>query len=671
MKDTNADVDVSGWKPRSKIRFTENVKRCKRRAIAVRADKEKQATGKCLGSKSGKLTRRIKRCLNVVTFGADPCLDSFTFVSLVVAAHYWWAVASAVCLSLPWVIIWLAFNHPRDREKKPKRQDAFKKAFGHKPSFFRVLLADVRVCWCELRGTATLEQQCFLQLRLLTEGTFEAFPWTLFQTYIAWRQTSLDVEVVNPYLLAISLPQSMFTVYMAYSFLRFYSNMTHEGNVWSFLDNLLLLGEGMAPPVLLDELQHEREVRVTRESNLEHLDSRGLMSIARSISSSSKLESVMFESTGIEESPGGKDIWGSFVDEMTWNRKRLTIIAFTPAINIPVRAWNGFGYAQRLKEVKNGEQVLYSFDEKWDLKKKPSRQDLFAKIESHDRAAVAEAANGMEVSDVGAGAQFAASVGHWRSLAALLSSKPALSSRPALLKRPLLRDAASEGHRACIHLLLAWGADPDQDSALYFSATCGSSIGVSELLKARADPNLPSSSPPLSAVSWVDRRDSALVRGLQTRASCFVAPPDITRALLGARAEPNQRCQEGNTPLWWCAHRSAPKVAQSLINARADIEAIDAHEKRTPLIVAAEMGSAETARVLLRARADIHAKNKQGRTAMQVAQNEDQHSFSQQEMMNVLRKAAGSGSCMDVAPAPPDAVPPVSPQAQAAWKLAN
>lgn len=596
----HADADfIMRWRPSTKLLFLEYVQRAQLKLTAL---VKSVHTGE-----REKVLSRFMHVLNLLIYGSDPFVDLATFISLIISKHPYWASCLVVCVLLPYIVLWLAFNRPFNRELRELRQAAFKRAFGGRPFFLRIIFAELQVLWRELRGNATLEQQCFLQVRLLAEGTFEAFPWTLFQCYIAWRQTTLeDVEVVNPYMLAISLPQSIYTVYMAYSYLSHYSKMTHEGNVGSFLDNLLLLGEGMAPPMLLDKLQNAREVVV--KDNLKQLDYRGLMSIGHAVASSPYLEKVSFLSTGIECSLAATHAWGMFVDEMTFNRTCLHSIVFSPAV---VAEWPSFSYAQRLQEVLNGEKVTYSF-------KMPCSELLFQAVEEDNSKAVASAVKESKAMDLSAGAKWAASVGHWRSLAAILAEKPAL-----LVKLPLLRNASSEGHQACTQLLLACGVHPDHHDALYYAANCGQLTGAKQLLGARADPNHPASHPPLHGVSWVDGAG-------------------VTKALVRARANPDQLCPEGYSPLWRCAERSAPKAARVLIDARANLEAVDARQNRTPLLVAAEMGSAETLRVLLRARANIDAKTKRGWTAMDIAndRNAGRSEYSSEDhVIKVLRNA--------------------------------
>eukprot|EP00927_Polykrikos_kofoidii_P044229 TRINITY_DN38252_c0_g1_i1.p1 TRINITY_DN38252_c0_g1~~TRINITY_DN38252_c0_g1_i1.p1 ORF type:complete len:686 (-),score=75.74 TRINITY_DN38252_c0_g1_i1:50-2107(-) len=583
------------WRPRCHMRIRELTRSCKRRATITVARTERLANEKtartgCVGKD---FARRLKRKISVIIALVDPYKDLVTVVSMVIRGHPWWAAVNCCFILLAHVVLWYGLNFHSDAEVKDSRRKAFQDCFGCPPFFVLLQPCETYAAVRELFGVATHEQQCYLKIRLLTAGTFEAFPWTLFQCYILWRQTfsstSGEDHMVNPYLLALGLPLSFFTVAMARQYMKIYSKIAHEGNERAFLDNLLLLGKGMAPPFVLEELRKMRVVTI--RADLSGLDYRGLMSIAHAVCTSATLRDVTFDSTGLETSPGVSHClgtgqpWSIFMDEMTFNRKLLETISFRPRVSVPNRDWS-FTYAQRLLEVRNGLELLHSFT-------LPCTKPLFEAIENDSRKSISNLVNMKDWQDLAAGAKWAASVGHWWSLATILARRPALH-----LREPLLMCAASEGHEACVRLLIACQADANQDSALYYAATCGSEAGVKALLEAGADPCRPATDPPLNGVSWVDNRNIAL-------------------KLLHARAELEARGREGCTPLWWCSHRSAPRVAEVLISARADLEAKDPAHGWTPLTVAADLGSLETLNVLIKAGANVLARNKRGRTALE------------------------------------------------------
>ena len=89
--------------------------------------------------------------------------------------------------------------------------------------------------------------------------------------------------------------------------------------------------------------------------------------------------------------------------------------------------------------------------------------------------------------------------------------------------------------------------------------------------------------------------------------------------LLNERAEVNTRDKDENTPLMISADKGHLKVVELLIDAGADIDAVDGHLGYTSLMKAADKTRVRVAKLLVEKGADINAKSKYGRTALELA----------------------------------------------------
>jgi len=93
----------------------------------------------------------------------------------------------------------------------------------------------------------------------------------------------------------------------------------------------------------------------------------------------------------------------------------------------------------------------------------------------------------------------------------------------------------------------------------------------------------------------------------------------LTRILLAAGADPNAK-DGGTTALMRAAQQGYPENVKALIDAGADINAVD--DDGWPALMRAD--SVEVVRVLVNAGADLTIKNKDGETALSMARRYDQ-----------------------------------------------
>ena len=90
---------------------------------------------------------------------------------------------------------------------------------------------------------------------------------------------------------------------------------------------------------------------------------------------------------------------------------------------------------------------------------------------------------------------------------------------------------------------------------------------------------------------------------------------DVAVALIGQRADVNERASDGTTVLHWAAHNGDADLVKRLIKAGASAKVANDYGA-TPMSEAAELGSAEILDALLRAGADVESPNAQGETAL-------------------------------------------------------
>jgi uncharacterized protein len=230
----------------------------------------------------------------------------------------------------------------------------------------------------------------------------------------------------------------------------------------------------------------------------------------------------------------------------------------------------------------------------------------------------------------------------------LLAAGASLQARDRRGAIPLAH-AARGGNIAMVELFLAAGAPIDARdlsgaTALYGAAESERPTTVAVLLAHGADPNLPGGSAvsPLAAAAYRgnDRIvETLLARGAAADAVDATGKTPIVYAaargfegvvlrLLDAGVDATARYGHRLTALMWAAGHengvgagAAIGVIDLLAGRGAMIDAAD-DRGRTALMIAVEHGDAEVAAALLRRGADRAAKDKDGRTARDLAAND-------------------------------------------------
>ena len=90
---------------------------------------------------------------------------------------------------------------------------------------------------------------------------------------------------------------------------------------------------------------------------------------------------------------------------------------------------------------------------------------------------------------------------------------------------------------------------------------------------------------------------------------------DAAIALIGQRADVNERSSDGTTVLHWAAHNGDADLVKRLLKAGANPNAVNDYSA-TPMSEAAELGNAEIIEALLKAGADVESPNAGGQTAL-------------------------------------------------------
>lgn len=134
---------------------------------------------------------------------------------------------------------------------------------------------------------------------------------------------------------------------------------------------------------------------------------------------------------------------------------------------------------------------------------------------------------------------------------------------------------------------------------------------VQECLKQRVNPNAWGSSPfsPLMLVTNNYRASAGSIDKQDARRL------NIIGLLMKHRADPNAFDDEGNCALHFA---DTPEIATTLLENSADVDAVNA-DGETALLEATRWGRTEVVRVLLKHRANTRIKNKEGKTALDLA----------------------------------------------------
>ena len=170
---------------------------------------------------------------------------------------------------------------------------------------------------------------------------------------------------------------------------------------------------------------------------------------------------------------------------------------------------------------------------------------------------------------------------------------------------PTLFQAAAENDAELVWTLLEEGVDvnrPRADTALHLAAANGHLEIVNLLLAHGAD---------LQALDH--QGHSAVSRAIRQRRR------DVAITLIERGAEVNQSLADGTTLLMMAASRST-RVTEALLEAGAEVDATRDHRLATALMVAAEDAGPGRVEALLEHGADPHLVNRDGDTALQVAE---------------------------------------------------
>jgi len=139
-------------------------------------------------------------------------------------------------------------------------------------------------------------------------------------------------------------------------------------------------------------------------------------------------------------------------------------------------------------------------------------------------------------------------------------------------------------------------------------------------------------------------------RDAENWAPLMVAPADVVQVLIAAGADVNvSGGREGWTPLMYAVVNRHVATVRELIAVGADV---NAQEEMTVLGLAVVMrSSTEIVGMLLDAGADVAAQDKDGRTALWIAENK--HGGTPPEIVAMLRAAADRAALIAVADAKP------------------
>lgn len=542
--------------------------------------------------------RWMQKNSKVMFLSIMPIMRIFTIVNIFRAGSYWLGAIAILLSHLSILSIWLLLHQPWGNQGE-RRVKAFKKAFERDPTLCQLFRLDAWVVGMELFGYSTCQHQAYAKLHIVMSGTVEGPLWLSLQLFMFLKARTHNFTVLPSFGMATltddigvcnSVPNCLFTIYVCYRYVKDIASITHEGNQKRFFNSLLMLGEGMPPPALIENLLSERNVCV--RDDLSEMDASGALALARTISRSITLQTLVLRDTKIELSEARK-VWARFTDEISTTRT-LRKIWFNPdKPRIELDNWS-FQSALRLEEVHNGEETVYQFAP-------PCDEGLFVAIENHVCGSklsyleeeLERLRDHGSKAEIHKGALWAAKTGNWRALRHIMAEPTSQK-----VAHDLACAAAGEGHVQCVQLLMDacysdW-AEPlkcasgrAQDEVVYLLIAYGMTL--------------------------TDDDEQASLTQAAIKDDVHIA-----KALLDARAEPNDADPDGVFPLIACAENAAHKMTQALLAARADPNIRDS-EDRTPLWAASAMGNIETMRKLLAARANLELPGPKGARPLEAA----------------------------------------------------
>ncbi|KAL2672434.1 hypothetical protein Neosp_013144 [[Neocosmospora] mangrovei] len=113
----------------------------------------------------------------------------------------------------------------------------------------------------------------------------------------------------------------------------------------------------------------------------------------------------------------------------------------------------------------------------------------------------------------------------------------------------------------------------------------------------------------------------------------------VARELLKAGANPNHASNDGRNAMYWALYCGNVELFKLLIEHGGDVNYRWQHDECTLVMMAAERGNMDILRVLVDAGADVGGQNKDGETALDLAQQKNK-----KHVVEFLQKAAHHGA---------------------------
>lgn len=181
-----------------------------------------------------------------------------------------------------------------------------------------------------------------------------------------------------------------------------------------------------------------------------------------------------------------------------------------------------------------------------------------------------------------------------------------------------IQHAVLSSNAACLHVLLANGADPD----VYYDddegATSDAGMSLFHLAARRGDPDIMRTLL-VDAASLVSRRLNARVdKETPLHFACATRSLDVVRLLVDAGANLDARGTHSATPLHVACQSGSIDIVRLLVDAGANLDAREDHSV-TPLHAACQSGSIDVVRLLVDKGADVSAADCAGDEPITIA----------------------------------------------------
>jgi len=195
---------------------------------------------------------KIKKFLSSALFAVDPLLKGKAMHHFLKTGDPCWAACAFLCYLMPILLMYAGTNGWLTQARGLSCREVFTRTFCSAPTMMKIVQTHYSMMGLTLTDavkctlTATPQQQCYMQnvFSLCEQTTF-----TALMVYVFFRQAFVkETQVIKFTSVGPGVIPSLLNAVLAFDYVATYSGLQCGGNVREFLNILLSLGHGAAPP---------------------------------------------------------------------------------------------------------------------------------------------------------------------------------------------------------------------------------------------------------------------------------------------------------------------------------------------------------------------------------------------------------------------------------------